>query len=120
MRISRIIGGLLALLSVILYSTGYWICEYFYMDDMTQWRGLRDTLTGVVIAVLVLINFMPRTRLSEAALWAFGILCFGNLVDRLLFNINVFVYSDYALIGVAVLAFIYKLKIGRNVKTILE
>lgn len=114
------ITEVLALLSVILYSTGYWICEYFYMDDIVKWRGLRDTLTGVVIAILVFINFMPDTKLKFATLWAFGILCFGNLVDRLLLDITVFANSDYVLIGVAVLAFIYKLKIGHNVKRILE
>jgi len=105
---------ILALLSVILYATGYWICEYFYMDDIIKWRDLRDTLTGVVISILVITSLMPKTRLSNATLWAFGVLCFGDLVDRLVFNTNVFVYSDYALIVISIMVFVYKFKIGHN------
>lgn len=104
------IAGYLALISVILYNTGYWICEYFYADDIIKWRFLRDTLTGVVIAILVLVNFMPETKLKTASLWAFGVFCFGNLVDRLVFNISVFVWTDYVIIALASLVFLIKLK----------
>ena len=104
------IAGLLALIATILYATGYWICEYFYAEDIVKWRFLRDTLTGVVIAILVLLNFMPKTKLKTASLWAFGIFCFGNLVDRLLFNIGVFVISDWFLIIISISVFAYKLK----------
>ena len=111
-------AGVLAILSVVLYLTGYWICEYFYADDIIRWRELRDLLTGVVIALLVSVSFLKRTSLSRAALVAFAVLCFGNLVDRLGLGITDFRFSDYALIVVAVIAgiktYLY------NVKRILE
>ena len=105
----RTIAGVLALCSVILYATGYWICEFFFMDDIVKWRLLRDLLTGVVIFALVIVNFLPRTRLVTASLWAFGIFCFGNLVDRLVFGISTFVGYDYLVIALAIFIFIKKI-----------
>lgn len=102
--------GILALLSVILYATGYWICEYFYADDIIRWRFLRDTLTGFVIAVLVLLHFLPGSKLKTASLSAFGVFCFGNLFDRLIFNIGEFVWSDYFMIIAATWVFQHKLR----------
>jgi hypothetical protein len=106
----RKITNVLALSSVVLYSTGYWISEYFYWDDIVKWRSLRDTLNSIVIFILVLMAFLPRTRFKTAVFWSFGILCFGDLVDRLLFNIDVFIWTDYFLIAIAVIVFLYKYK----------
>lgn len=110
------ISGFLALFSAILYASGFWICEYFYIEDMTSWRRLRDTLNGVVITCLVVSGLLPNTHLKLASLWMFGVLCFGNLVDRLGFGIFGFVTSDYGLIGTSVMIFIIKLraKNGKN------
>jgi len=133
-EVKRRISGILALFSVILYATGFEICDFFYPDVKTldcctnemvytihnEWRFLRDTLTGVVIFILVGLNFLPKTKLKVASLWALGVFCFGNVVDRLIFNISEFVDSDWVVIALAILIFIYKLKIERNVKTILE
>lgn len=45
-------------------------------------------------------------------MWSLAVLCFGDLVDRLIFNIDVFVPSDYFLIAISVGVFLYKL--GRH------
>lgn len=104
------ITGILALFAVLLYVTGYQICEHFYFEDIDSWRFLRDTLTGVDILLLVLVGMLPKTRLSIASLWAFLVFCFGNIVDRLVFDIDEFVYSDWFLIAIAIMIFIFKLK----------
>lgn len=106
----RAVVNLLALNVLLLYPTGYWICEYFYADDINAWRSLRDTLNGVLIASLVLLTFLPKTRLKTASMWGLAVLCFGDLVDRLIFNIEVFVFSDWFLITIAAGVFLYKLK----------
>jgi hypothetical protein len=108
--LKRNIAGFIALFAAILYATGYWICEYVHGDDMTPWRQLRDTLNGVVIACLVVSGLMPTGRLKVASLWMFGVLCFGNLVDRWWFDITTFVGSDYWLTGTAIVIFIIKLR----------
>lgn len=110
------IAGVLALFAVILYATGFEICEFFYEDEINKWRSLRDTLTGINIFLLVILNFLPNTRLKIASLWAFGVFCFGNVVDRLIFDIDSFVYSDWFVIGVAILIFIHKMRWSRYLK----
>ena len=102
--------GILALFAVVLYVSGFQICEHFYYDDIDSWRFLRDTLTGISIFLLVLVGLLPKSRLSIASLWALLVFCFGNIVDRLVFDIDGFVYSDWFLITIAIMIFIYKLK----------
>jgi hypothetical protein len=112
----RYIVGILSIFSVLLYSTGYWICEQFYLDDITEWRKLRDLLSGVVVFLLVILNFLPKNNFSNASLTAFGILCFGNIVDRTIFDITTFVGSDYWLIGTALIVFLIKIGHAKTVR----
>ena len=114
--VKRSISGILALFAVILYATGFEICEYFYYDDIDKWRSLRDTLTGLNIFLLVILNFLPTTRLKISSLWAFGVFCFGNVVDRLIFDIDQFVYSDWFVIGIATIIFIHKMRCNGYLK----
>ena len=104
---------LLALLPLFLYPSGFWICEMLFKDDIIKWRLLRDTLKGVEVFCLCALYLLPSNRISKAAMYALFILCSGNLWDRLIFKISIFVWTDYVLIGLALVVFVIKLK-GRE------
>lgn len=115
---NRLVSNVLAVCSVLLYTSGYSISEYFYADNMDGWTFLRNTLKGVVYLFLVLLNFLPRTVLAKSSMIVFAFICFGDLVDRLVFDISEFVNSDYAMILVALIAGVIAYKY--NVKRISE
>lgn len=115
---NKTLSGVLALCSLILYTFGYSICEYFYSDDLEGWTFLRNTLKGFVYLFLAALHFIPRTSITKGCMVALCFLCFGNLADRLVFDIQSFVNSDYVLIIVALIAGVITYRI--DVKRILE
>lgn len=100
----ELIGNVLALCCLILYSLGYQICEFFYEDNIESWRSLRDLLTGIMVFIMVNLNSLPKTKIRDSINVSFWWFCFGNLVDRLLFDIDKFVFSDYLLWLTAIVA----------------
>ncbi len=98
------LSNTLAILSIVLYVTGYDVCEYFYAEDLVEWGKLRDLLKGICILFLVLLNFLPRTILVKGVMISFWIYCASNLVDRLGYGITTFVNSDYGVHFIAVVA----------------
>lgn len=105
---------LLALLPLVLYPTGFWICEIFFEDDINKWRLLRDTLKGVEILCLCSIYLLPKNKIASAAMSGLLIYCLGNMVDRLFFGIHEFMWTDCVLIIGSTMVFILKLK-GREI-----
>ena len=103
-KVKHIIAGILAIVALLLYIFGFEICEHFYKEDITQWRNLRDMLIGINMFILVILNLIPLTSFTRGVFVALCFLCFGDLVDRLIFDIQVFVNNDYILIMVAIVA----------------
>lgn len=101
---------LLALLPLMLYPSGFWICELFFENDIDRWRLLRDTLKGVEIFALCGLNLLPRNKVSKAAMYSLLCLCVGNLVDRFIFGVHEFNWTDIVLLVGALAVFIIKLK----------
>ena len=111
----RALADLLALISLLLYPSGYWICELFFEEDIHNWRLLRDTLKGVEVCFLASLGILPKTRISKSAMSALLVLCAGNLVDRLFFGVSWFIWTDYALIFLAGVVFYVKYKGYENI-----
>lgn len=101
---------LLALLPLVLYPTGFWICEILFEDDINRWRLLRDTLKGVEILCLCSIYLLPKNKIASAAMLSLFIYCLGNMVDRLVFGVHEFIWTDGVLITGSTTVFILKLK----------
>lgn len=106
------ITNLLALCAVILYPTSFWICEFFYPGDPApkEWFVLRDLHRGIVVTALVLMNYLPRTKIRKAAMTAMLVFCVGNLIDRLVFGITTYVVYDAFVWFWAVYIFIMKIR----------
>jgi hypothetical protein len=105
----RNISGISAFAAMLLFPTAYWICEFFYVDDIAQWRLLRDCLHGVLILLLVISCIFMKNKLTIASLWGLSVLVFGDMVDRIFFGTYTFVWSDWPTILLALGLFIYKL-----------
>lgn len=105
------VSGISAFLALLLFPSAFWICELAYpsMDDIENWRLLRDLFWGVQIFLLIISCTFRKNKLTIASMYALGILVFGDMVDRIIFGVHEFNWVDWLCIIVS--AFVFALKI---------
>ena len=116
-KYSGVWAALMALLSVILYATGYLICEMLYPnpEDIAKWRFMRDTLGGLVYLLLIWTYALPKSAISKAAIYAFMVLAMGDMLDRWFFRVSSYQWNDTIVIIGAIVVFfkIYKRNVSK-------
>lgn len=99
---------ILAYASVILFGTGFWICEIIYKYDLIKWTHLRMNLISLVICgVLYVADKCATDRRLKLPL-EIGIgLSIADVIDRLCFDITTFSTNDFITIGFTIAFSIY-------------
>ena len=106
---------ILALLTIVLFNSKYWICQYFYADDLISWWRLRVALDTFNFALCFLIAYKYSKGFIKDVFMVGMVFCGGDILDRYLFNINEFSYNDFLLILFALIILIPSY--AREIKT---
>lgn len=106
---------LFGLLAILLYCTKYWICQYFYADDLVAWWQLRVALDTVNYAMCFYIAYKFSKGFIRDVFMVGMVFCGGDILDRYFFNINEFNLNDLLLLAFAVIYLIPSY--AREIKT---
>ncbi len=89
---------LLSSIVIILFVGNYQLCEYFYSDDINKWWVLRTNIYAVIFALSLTLARIGKEGVLRFIL-SIGIgLSISDVIDRLVFNSNIFNYSDILMI----------------------
>jgi len=87
----------LALISVFLFASGYWICGVFFTPGSVNWWDLRIAIYTVIFALSFIIGYKLTIKFTKAVFLVGIVFCAGDIVDRYLFSINEFHINDVLL-----------------------
>lgn len=93
----------IALITLLLFGTKYWICQYFYSDDLVNWWRLRVALDTFNYALCFFIAYKFSKGFVRDVFMVGMVFCGGDILDRYLFSINEFNLNDILLIAFAVI-----------------
>ena len=90
----------LAIIAAILLFGGYNICDLFYdfKIDSDKWWSLRFKLINLCFLVLITIIWVLSKDYYKVFFRSLMMLCACDVIDRFIFGINYFIYSDYLII----------------------
>lgn len=111
----------LALLAVVLFCSGFWICSLVYPDYKTNvealvsWWDLRISIYSLIFAICFGVAWYLTKGVTRAVFLVGMVFCGGDVIDRYYFNINTFEFDDLLLYAFAIY-YIYT-AYAREIKT---
>lgn len=95
---------LLPILVVLLFPFGYWICLYFYPDDVVKFFDLRMNLYACIILLCFIVSKRSVTNKAVIFIFDTGIgMSISDVADRLYFDVTEFQKSDIVMIVLTIL-----------------
>ncbi len=92
---------------IALFMGNYKLCDYFYSEDINKWWILRTNIYAIIFALSLTLARIDTIGVQRLIL-SIGIgLSVSDVIDRLVFNSNVFNYSDIFMIIITVSISIY-------------
>lgn len=86
----------LAGIAVVLFCSGYWICDLL-TDNLSDFWDLRITIYTIIFALCFTIGYKLTDGFTKAIFLVGIVFCGGDILDRYLFNINSFHLNDFLL-----------------------
>ncbi len=95
----------IAILVILLFRTGYWICGCFYEKGSVPWWDLRFAIFTIVIALSMIVGYFgDKISIITKSLFIIGFVYLGgDIVDRYCFDIQSYQWNDLLLDAFAVL-----------------
>ena len=87
----------IALIAVILFCSGYWICDLFFENGTVQWWDLRFAIFTVIFALCFYIGWALSHGFTKAVFLVGMVFCAGDIMDRYIFDIQKFNINDLLL-----------------------
>lgn len=108
----------LAILAVLLFISGYWICLAVFPNNNIAFWDLRIAIYTVIFALCFIIGYQLTAGFTRAVFLVGIVFCAGDIVDRYLFDINSFHLNDLLLFLFALfyLPTAYAREISRNTR----
>ena len=85
-------------IAIVLFSSNYLLCEYFYSEDIDNWWSLKVNINAVVIALVLLASSVKEKGVLRFVLDIGVGFTVSNVVDRLYFNTTQFTKTDIIMI----------------------
>lgn len=91
--------NLAAILAVLLFRFGYWICDLCFENGSEPWWDLRFTIFTVIFVICFgIVYFAEKSSTITKKIILIGIAyLFGDIIDRYLFKINYYNMNDIVL-----------------------
>lgn len=102
-------------IAVILFCSGYWVCNLSFKNGSVDWWDMRLSIYSLIFGLCFCIVYKILSGTEKA--WALvGVVFYlGDIIDRYFFNIETFNYNDLLLY---LFAFYYLRKhYARKIKT---
>ena len=92
----------LYVLSILIFSLNYQICEYYYpcldQESINNWWDLKTHIYGIVIAMILIASSIDKKGVLRFVLDIGVGFTVSNVVDRLYFNTTQFTKADIIMI----------------------
>lgn len=111
----RYIENITITLAVLLFDYNYNICDYFYEPASLEWWIFRTNIYAIIFFMGMCTGLFKQTYYSKTVIVIGLIYCFGDIVDRLFFNIRTFEINDLLIYASSALFII--LRYARKNKT---
>lgn len=93
-----------AILCILLFPFGYWICLWAYPNDVVQFFDLRYNLYAGLIFLAFTTLYLWITDIRARVIFNIGIgLSVSDIADRLLFDCTKWQSDDWVMIGLTIL-----------------
>jgi|GEM_PF-3032358 len=87
----------LSAIAVILFCSGYWICDLLLVNGSGMWWDLRLSIYTVIFALCFTVAWKLTAGMTKAIFFTGMVFCAGDILDRYFFNIQKFHINDLAL-----------------------
>jgi hypothetical protein len=87
----------LAVITLFLFCSGYWICDLFYQNGSTAWWDMRLAIITVIICLVFITGFTLTKGFTRAIFLVGIVFCAGDILDRYVFDIQTFSLNDLLL-----------------------
>ena len=88
----------LFLISILLFTSNYSICEFLYSKNIDKWWDLRLNINAIVISLVFLASSIGKKGVLRFVLDVGVGFTVSNVVDRLYFNTTQFTKADTIMI----------------------
>ena len=100
----RLFKAILAVIAVLLFPFGYWICLYFYPDDVVKFFDLRMNLYACILLLCFTVCRLQCNKKYLMFIFDIGIGMSGaDILDRLYFDVTKFEDSDITMCFLVIL-----------------
>lgn len=100
--------NIISLLVVLLFLLNRQICFLFYPNDIDSWWLLRTNIYAVIFGGSLYLTRLKHEKFSMCVLFIGIQLSVSDIIDRLVYGITYFTYTDYFLIPLAIIIGVYK------------
>ena len=88
----------LYIFSILLFSSNYLLCEYFYSQNIDRWWDLKMNINALVMALVFISSNIDKKGILRFVLDIGVGFTVSNVVDRLYFNTTQFTKTDIIMI----------------------
>lgn len=107
-----------AIIIVLLFRFGYWICDYFHVTGSQEWWRMRQSIYSIIFALFFAMAYYISSDYSRKVIIVGIVYCIGDIADRYYFNINEYNDNDMLLYSFAIYFLIIKPIYDRKIKRI--
>ncbi len=98
----------IAIAAVLLFCTGFWICELVYPNDLVAWTHLRMNLYSVLIFLAFVSCRMGTNTKLVNTIFDVGIgVSVSDIIDRVYFDVTKFQWSDLVMLSITIILAIF-------------
>ena len=88
----------LAIVSILLFSFNYSICEFFYADNVKLWWDLKVNIYSVIFAMVLFSYSIGKKGWLKFVLYIGVGLAVSSMIDKIFLNVHKFTASDLLMI----------------------
>lgn len=95
---------------LILFLSNYYICEYFYSNDITKWWQLKTNIYAIIIALAFILSGINARGICKFFLNLGVGFTVSNVIDRLYFDVTITTKEDVIMICITIITSIITFK----------
>lgn len=100
----------LAVIVPLFYYSSFFICEYFYAEDLINWYNLKHAIYEIQISLLLFVISFRFKRFLRLVLQFVSGLIFNDFLDRLFFDSRTFETNDFIILSILLMCLLIKIK----------
>jgi hypothetical protein len=93
----------LAFLILILFLGNYYICDYFYSDNIRKWWELKTNIYAIIIALAFILSSINARGICRFFLNLGVGFAISNVIDRLYFDVRTTTKEDIIMVILTIL-----------------